>query len=151
MNGILVILLALLLLSCPTVASAAPSDDVAAATTAWIDAMNSRDPEKVTSLYDSEAVLWGTVSPVLRDTPATIRDYFKGLPTMPAEFKAVVNEQRIRVYGDIAVNTGADTFTSVREGKPTTTPARFSFVYRNKGGRWLIVDHHSSAMPAPPQ
>jgi hypothetical protein len=30
-------------------------------------------------------------------------------------------------------------------------PARFSFVYRNRDGRWLIVDHHSSAIPAPPQ
>ena len=151
MNGILVVLLALLLLSCPSATSAAPKDDVAAATKAWIDPMNSHDPEKVTSLYDSDAVLWGTVSPVLRDTPAAIRDYVKGLPNVPPEFKAVVNDERIRVHGDIAINTGTYTFTTMREGKLTTTPARFSFVYRNKGGRWLIVDHHSSAMPAPPQ
>src|SRR5450759_720750 len=28
---------------------------------------------------------------------------------------------------------------------------RFSFVYRNRDGRWLIVDHHSSAVPLPPK
>jgi hypothetical protein len=55
------------------------------------------------------------------------------------------------VYGDTAIKGGTYTFTSVREGKPTTTPARYSFVYRNRDGRWLIVDHHSSALPAPPQ
>jgi uncharacterized protein (TIGR02246 family) len=124
---------------------------VAAATQAWVNAMMSRDPERVVALYDAEAVLWGTVSPTIRDSPTSIRDYFKALPTSPPEFKAVIGEQRVRVYGDTAINSGTYTFTSVRDGKPTTTPARFSFVYRNRDGRWMIVDHHSSAVPAPPQ
>jgi len=38
------------------------------ATQAWADAFNSRDPERVLALYDPEAVLWGTVSPTIRDT-----------------------------------------------------------------------------------
>jgi uncharacterized protein (TIGR02246 family) len=134
-----------------TQATAGPKEDVMAATQSWIDAMNTRDPERVVALYDPDAVLWGTVSPALRDTPAGIRDYFKGLPGFPPEFKAVVGEQRVRIYGDTAINTGSYTFTTVREGKPTTIPARFSFVYRNRDGRWMIVDHHSSALPAPPQ
>ena len=113
--------------------------------------MNSRDPERVVALYDSEAVLWGTASPTLRDTLGGIRDYFKPLAGFPTEFKAVVGEQHVRVYGDTAINTGSYTFTTVRDGKPTTLPARFSFVYRNRNGRWMIVDHHSSVMPAAPQ
>jgi uncharacterized protein (TIGR02246 family) len=150
MNWI-VTLFALLVLCSPSPTPAAPRDDVAAATKAWIEAMNSRDPEKVVALYDSDAILWGTVSPTLRDTPMAIRDYFKTLPTFPPEFRGVVNEERIRVYGDIAINSGAYTFSTMRDGKPATIPARFSFVYRNRDGRWLIVDHHSSAMPTPPQ
>jgi hypothetical protein len=43
---------------------------VAAATQAWIDAMNSRDPGRVVALHDAEAVLWGTLSPTIRDSPA---------------------------------------------------------------------------------
>jgi hypothetical protein len=39
----------------------------------------------------------------------------------------------------------------MRDGKPATIAARFSFVYRQRDGRWMIVDHHSSAVPAPPQ
>ena len=133
----------------PTVAG--PHEDVAAATQAWIDAMTSHDPERVVALYDPEAVLWGTRSPTLRDTPATVRDYFNTLKTVPPSYKAVLVEQRIRIYGDIAINTGSYTFSEERDGKPIVRPARFSFVYRNRDGHWLIVDHHSSAVPAPAQ
>ncbi len=112
-----------------------------------IDGMNSHDAERVVALYDAEAVLWGTRSSTLRDTPATVRDYFKILQTVPSSYRAVLGEQRIRIYGDIAINTGTYTFSEDRDGKSITRPARFSFVFRNRDGRWLIVDHHSSAVP----
>ena len=148
MNRILVLLTSLLILSFPSLTAAGPKEDVAAATQAWIAAMTSHDPERVVALYDSEAVLWGTRSPTFRDNPATVRDYFKVLQTVPSSYKVVLGEQRIRIYGDIAINTGTYTFSEDRDGKPVTRPARFSFVYRNRDGRWLIVDHHSSAVPA---
>jgi len=151
MNRIVGLVVSLLILGSPSLALAGPKEDVAAATQAWIDAMSSRDIERVAALYDAEAVLWGTLSPKLRDNPATIRDYFSILRTAPPSYKAVLGEQRIRVYGDVAINTGTYTFWTVRDGKEITVPARFSFVYRNHGGRWLIVDHHSSAVPAPPK
>src|SRR5512134_680159 len=141
----------LVILSFPLLTFAGPKEDVAVATRAWADAMTSHDIEKVVALYDSEAVLWGTRSPTLRDDPQTVRDYFNILKTVPASYKAVLGEQRIRVYGDMAINTGSYTFSETRDGKEIVRPARFSFVYRNRGGRWLIVDHHSSAVPAPAQ
>ena len=150
MKRILLPVIALIIVfGIPAPAPAGPREDVAAATQAWIDAMNSHDPERVYALYDSEAVLWGTRSPALRDNPAAVRDYFNILRTVDPSYKVIPGEQRIRVYGDIAVNSGTYTFSEVRDGKPTTRPARFSFVYRNRGGRWLIVDHHSSAVPSP--
>ena len=148
MKRTLILLVSLLILVAPPRASAGPKEDVGTATQAWIDGMNSHNPERVVALYDAEAVLWGTRSSTLRDTPATVRDYFKVLQTVPSSYKVVLGEQRIRVYGDIAVNTGTYTFSEDRDGKPVTRPARFSFVYRNRDGRWLIVDHHSSAVPA---
>jgi uncharacterized protein (TIGR02246 family) len=151
MSRILCLVVSLLILATSAVTQAAPKDDIAAATQAWIDAMTSHDAERVMSLYDSDAVLWGTRSPTLRDNPATVRDYFKILTTVPPSYKAVLGEQRIRVYGDMAINTGTYAFSEVHDGKEIIRPARFSFVYRNRGGRWLIVDHHSSAVPAPPQ
>jgi uncharacterized protein (TIGR02246 family) len=151
MKRISALLTSLLILGCVLLTSAGPKEDVAATTQAWIDAMSSHDPERVVALYDPEAVLWGTRSPTLRDNPATVRDYFNILKTVPSSYKAVLGEQRIRIYGDIAINTGTYTFSEIRDGKPIDRPARFSFVYRNRDGRWLIVDHHSSAVPAPPQ
>jgi hypothetical protein len=72
---------------------------------------------------------------------------FKVLPG----HKVAFGDQLIRVYGDTAVNTGYYTFSYVKDGQAQTIPARYSFVYVKQGGKWLIVDHHSSAMPAPPR
>jgi uncharacterized protein (TIGR02246 family) len=130
---------------------AGPAEDVAAATQAWADAFNAHDLEKILGLYDTEAVPWGTVSPTLRDTPATIRDYFKGLPNQPPQVQVALGEQRTRVYGDTAINTGLYTFTIIQDGSPVPLPARFSFTYRRRDGRWLIVDHHSSSVPSAPR
>ena len=143
---------AVLLFGCQTMQSPEKArGEVAAATQASLNAMSSHDAQRVVALYDSEAVLWGTRSPTLRDTPATVRDYFNILRTVPPSYKAVLGEQRIRIYGDIAINTGTYTFSEVRDGKEIVRPARYSFVYINRGGRWLIVDHHSSAVPAAPK
>lgn len=141
-----------LLFGCQTMQSPGVArDEVAAATQAWINGMTRHDIEAVLSLYDSEAVLWGTRSATLRDNPTTVREYFNILRTVPPSYKVVLGEQRIRVYGDIAINTGTYTFSEVRDGKEIIRPARFSLVYKNRNGRWLIVDHHSSAVPAAPK
>ena len=123
------------------------TEGVKGATQAWADAFNSRVLDKILAHYAEEAVFWGTVSPTLRDEPSEVRDYF--IPIGP-EARVLIGEQRPRVFSDIAVNTGSYTFTLVSDGKKETVAARFSFVYkRDANGTWLIVDHHSSAVPAP--
>jgi uncharacterized protein (TIGR02246 family) len=144
----LVYAIAVVTLGISAVARADAKEDVTAATQAWIDGMNSHNKERVTALYDQEAVLWGTRSPTLRDSPAAVSDYFKLLDTVPPSYKVVLDEQRIRVYGDIAINTGRYTLSEVRDDKPVIRPARFTFVFLNRNGRWMIVDHHSSAVPS---
>src|SRR5947199_10345222 len=136
-----------LALSLTGVATAGPKEDVSAATQAWADAVNGKDVERILAVYDAEAVLWGTVSPTLRDSPAAIREYFTPGATRPNS-KVALREQRVRVYGNIAINTGYYTFSDIRDRQPVTTPARFSFGYRQRDGRWLILDHHSSRVPA---
>jgi uncharacterized protein (TIGR02246 family) len=149
MKKILYLIAVAILFSAPTYASAGSKEEVAAATQAWVKAMNSHNQEQVVVLYSPDAVLWGTRSPSLRDNPAAIKDYFKILQTVDPSYKVVIGEQRIRVYGDMAINTGTYTFSEIRDGKETNRPSRFSFVYRKQDGRWLIVDHHSSALPEP--
>jgi hypothetical protein len=52
--------------------------------------------------------------------------------------------------GDAAVNNGYCTFSYIKDGQTKSLPARYSFTYIRSGDRWLIVDHHSSAMPSAP-
>jgi uncharacterized protein (TIGR02246 family) len=128
--------------------------DVAAAMNMWGDYLakgTSEEPGDVLSLYAAEGVLWGTISTTRRDDPAAIRDYFvnayKALPNLTVTFE----DPYIRIYGDTAVNTGYYTFSYEKDGKVQTLPARYSFTLVKRDGDWLIVDHHSSAMPQPPQ
>ncbi len=122
--------------------------EVAAVTQSWATSMSGHDFDKVVALYDTDAVLWGTRSSTLRDTPATVREYFGILRTVPPSYKVTLGEQRIRVYGDVAIDSGTYTFSEVRDGKEILRPSRFSMVFhRHDDGRWLIVDHHSSAIP----
>ena len=130
-------------------AHAGPAEDVAAATRAWVDAYNSRDPQKIQALYAPDAVFWGTSSPSLRDTPALIAEYFKPAPSQP-NARVELGDMKVRVWNDTAAATGSYTFTDLRDAQTVRRPARFSFVYRLVNGRWLIVDHHSSSVPAAP-
>jgi len=140
------------IICCPASVLAGDKEDVAAATRNWAEGMTDHDAERVVKLYDPEAILWGTRSPSLRKDPAKVREYFGILQTVPPSYKAILGEQNIRVYGDIAINTGAYTFSEMRDGKEILRPARFSFVYhKNPAGQWLIVDHHSSAVPEAPK
>jgi len=145
------IALSVVLMSLAPAAWAGPKEDVAAAASRWAQALGEDDPEKALPLYADGAVLWGTLSPTVRADRAALRDYFvtafKALPGLKVTF----GEQLIRVYGTTGVNTGYYTFSYVKDGETKTWPARYSFTYVQNGDRWLIVDHHSSAMPAPPK
>jgi uncharacterized protein (TIGR02246 family) len=129
--------------------------DVAAAMSTWQDYLakgTAEDPGEILSLYAEDGVLWGTISSKRRDDPAAIRDYFvnayKALPGLTVTFE----DPHIRVYGgDTAVNTGYYTFSYEKDGETKSLPARYSFTLVKRNGDWQIVDHHSSAMPQPPQ
>src|SRR5947208_17162022 len=94
-----------LALSLTGVATAGPKEDVSAATQAWADAVNGKDVERILALYDAEAVLWGTVSPTLLDSPAAMSEYFKPGANRP-HLKVVMGEQQSRGYAGIANKSG---------------------------------------------
>jgi uncharacterized protein (TIGR02246 family) len=123
-------------------------EDVAASTEAWASAYNSHDPDQVLARYSDDAVFWGTTSATLRDTPADIVAYFSSLNNRP-NARVTIGEHRVRVHGDVAINTGYYTFTDIVDGAAVTRPSRFSFVYHLVDGQWLIIDHHSSRLPMP--
>lgn len=146
----IVIVVSLLIGALVPVTAAGPDEDVMAATRAWAAAYDSRDPQKILALYAPDAVFWGTSSPTLRDTPALIGDYFKSSSSQP-NARVELGEVKVRVWDDTAASTGSYTFTDLRDGQTVRRPARFSFVFHKENGRWMIVDHHSSSVPAAPR
>jgi hypothetical protein len=126
-------------------------EEVAAATPRWGSVFAENNPDTITALYAKDAVLWGTLSPTVRADPGAVKAYFVGafgaLPQATVKF----GDHLIRVYGNTAVNTGYYTFSYIKDGEAKSIPARYSLTYVKDGNDWKIVDHHSSAMPAPPR
>jgi uncharacterized protein (TIGR02246 family) len=131
------------------VATAGPKEDVAGATAKWAEIFAQNNPDTILALYAKDGVLWGTLSPTVRSDPGAVRAYFVAAFAALPQAKVTFGDQLIRVYGDTAVNTGYYTFSYVKDGEAKSIPARYSFAYVKDGDAWLIVDHHSSAMPAP--
>jgi uncharacterized protein (TIGR02246 family) len=124
----------------------APSkEEIARLFSQWNDALQTGKADEVVKLYAPDAVLLPTVSNKVRRNPAEMKDYFEHFLEYKPSGK--INEQNIRVYGPVAINSGVYTFTLSKEGKRSEVRARYTFVYRREGERWLIVEHHSSAMP----
>src|SRR5260370_27574624 len=143
--------LSIMLLSFATGASAGPKEDVAAAGSTWAAALGEDDGDKVLQLYSEDAVLWGTLSSTVRADRSALRDYFVTAFKVLPGLKVTFWDQLIRIYDATAVNTGYYTFSYVKDGETKTLPARYSFTYVKRGENWLIVDHHSSAMPPAPK
>jgi uncharacterized protein (TIGR02246 family) len=132
--------------SAPTGASGDAATSVAAATTAWVDAFNSRDPARISALYDSDAALADTTEPRQRVGAAAIADYYKSVAQRPTQ-RAALGEHSVRFYGDTAIDSGTMNFFEMRSGQATLTPARYTLVYRKRGNNWLIVDHQVAPAP----
>ena len=147
----LVVSAAALLAGCQTAPSLETTRvEVERATLAWVSAVDECDVAKITALYDPEAVLWATTSSVIFSSPAGIQRYFEQTCSANMQLKVTLGPQLVRVFGDTAINSGSYTVAFVAQGRPGSIPARYTFVYRKVAGKWLIVDHHSSTVPAAP-
>ena len=143
------VVLLLVLLGMAGAVWAGPKEDVAATITQWGTIFADDNPDRILTLYAPDAVLWGTLSPTVRQGPVALREYFVAAFKVLPGHRVSFGDQIIRVYGDTAINTGYYTFSYVKDGETKTIPARYSFVYVKGDRGWLIVDHHSSAMPPP--
>lgn len=132
-----------------------PADDavaaqVAAATAEWISTFNTRDAARISALYAPDAILWGTVSQTIRTTPSEILEYFEESSAKRPYLRMTLGEYHVRLYGDIAINSGYYSSRNPVEGKDVVIPMRFTFTYRKQGDRWMIVNHHSSRFASTP-
>ena len=114
----------------------------------WNAAVETGDAEKVADLYAPDAVLLPTLSPQIRTTRDGIVDYFEHfLARHPSgeEIRSVVKV----LDAHSAIDTGLYRFTFHNaDGTTDSVDARYTFVYEKRDGQWLIINHHSSLLPA---
>ena len=112
----------------------------------WGMGFSATTPDSIVALYAEDASLWGTLSPIRRADPESIRDYFEQAFIF-TDRKVTFDDSSIRCYGDLAINSGTYTFSLVKEGEMLVIPSRYSFTYIKRNEHWLIAEHHSSPMP----
>ena len=111
----------------------------------WNRALQTGDPDQVVACYAKDAILLPTVSNKVRHNHEEIRDYF--VHFLAKKPNGRIDEGNVRIFGDLAINSGLYTFALTQDGKTADVGARFTFVYQKQADDWLIIEHHSSVLP----
>ena len=111
----------------------------------WNNALQTLDPRRVAECYAEDAVLLPTVSNVPRTNRDEITDYF--VHFLEKKPVGVVNQRNVKFGCNKITDAGIYTFRVDDHGVQRDVPARYTFVYENRDGEWLIAHHHSSMMP----
>ncbi|MEV8020314.1 SgcJ/EcaC family oxidoreductase [Streptomyces sp. NPDC086554] len=121
---------------------------IAALFDGWNKALQCGDAETVAARYAKDAVLLPTASPQIRTDHAGIVDYFEHFQQNKPRGEKVRGIINI-LDSDSAIDAGLYRFhlTDAKTGEKRTVEARYTFEYEKRGGRWLIVNHHSSVVP----
>jgi uncharacterized protein (TIGR02246 family) len=132
-----------LLMLMPGMALAGPAEDANSVLERWSAAFSANDPEGVVRIYWLDAILLGTVSPVMSEGAEAIRTYFSALKGSGNKNEG--RDRRTIVLGDNAVVVaGFYQFTRIQDGKPVPAPSRFTMLIVKRGDEWRIAHHHSS-------
>jgi uncharacterized protein (TIGR02246 family) len=154
MNKVLIAFLAALFI--PAAASAQSTQQCAAVSKEqvadlfdrWNESLQTKNPEAVVKNYAEDAVLLPTVSNKPRTNHKEIAGYFEHF--LQKNPKGSIDTRTIHIGCNDAYDVGTYTFeVTGKDGQTSKVAARYSFVYELRDGKWLIVHHHSSAMPEP--
>jgi uncharacterized protein (TIGR02246 family) len=109
----------------------------------WSAAYSSNEPDEVVKIYWPDAILLGTVSPVMSEGTAAIQVYFSRLKG--SGNKNSIGDRRSLILSESAVAiTGFYLFTSLQDGREVPRPSRFTMLVVKRGDEWRILHHHSS-------
>jgi uncharacterized protein (TIGR02246 family) len=124
-------------------AMAGPAEEANALVDRWSAAYTSNDPDAVVKNYAPDAILLGTVSPVMSVGTEAIRTYFGAVKG--SGNRNAIGERHTIVLDDHAVLvTGFYVFTRMKDGVGSPNPSRFTMLLVKDGDEWRIAHHHSS-------
>ena len=114
----------------------------------WVKAFAASDVDAIVKLYAPDALFMGTGSKAVVTKSEGIRTYFEAGLLVNRPRGATLNSFESMVLSDGAVLvTGLDTLTGVKDGNPTSSSGRVTFVVAKRAADWQIVHFHRSAMP----
>jgi uncharacterized protein (TIGR02246 family) len=114
----------------------------------WVKAFAASDVDAIVKLYAPDALFMGTGSKAVVTKSEGIRTYFEAGLLVNRPRGATLNSFESMVLSDGAVLvTGLDTLTGVKDGNPTSSSGRVTFVVAKRGADWQIVHFPRSAMP----
>lgn len=116
----------------------------------WSAAYTSNDPEAIVKIYAPDAILLGTVSPVISEGTEAIRKYFS-LVKGSGNKNAIQERRTIVVDENAVVVTGFYEFIRMKDGQSLPSPSRFTMLITRRDGEWHIAHHHSSPHVLPKQ
>jgi uncharacterized protein (TIGR02246 family) len=106
-------------------------------------AYSGNDPETIAKNYCPDAILLGTVSPVMSEGSQAIITYLT--PIKGTGNRNAIDERRTFSISDNAVLvTGFYTFHANDNGKAVQGPSRFTMLVAKRGREWCIAHHYSS-------
>lgn len=120
---------------------------VAALFDRWNASLTTNNPDAVVKNYSTDAVLLPTAENGPLIGPAEIRGYF--VHFLEKHPQGAIDQRTIKIGCNTAFDVGTYTFTldGSQPGTRVKLPARYTFIYEPRDRQWLIVHHHSSAMP----
>lgn len=132
-----------------SVAHAGPKEDAYQAVARWSQAFNDGSADDTAATYAPTASLWGTMATSLTTTPDAVKKYFSaGAGVVKVKLGDHVASE---LSDSVVVDAGQYEFSRTKDGQVNTFPARYTFVVAKQGDKWMIVHHHSSLLPKPPQ
>lgn len=114
----------------------------------WNAALAGGNAGAVADLYAADGILLPTLSSDIRANREQITEYFE-TEFLPKKPQGTITESHVRILDEHnATHSGNYRFSLTdKDGGKSEVDARFTYVYEKIDGRWLIVEHHSSAAP----
>jgi ketosteroid isomerase-like protein len=77
-----------------------------------------------------------------------VQESFQQVAKVASEGRVRLDDQIIRVVGDLAYELGVERGTLKLVGQQATIDGRVTNIYRREVGKWKIVHHHTDISPA---
>jgi uncharacterized protein (TIGR02246 family) len=131
---------------------AGPVEEVAQIAGPRLKAFQEGDVDAYTAAFADNAVFNSAFSAFRIEGKEAIRAHFTELFQMYPRRRAFARQQVMRVYNDDLVISTSYTVLNVtdQQGKVTAFQLRSSVAWAKLGGRWQVVDQHTSRLPVAP-